>query len=273
MLRQSPDWAALARDFRAGAAIDPARYAPLRPIPSFPADIVDLVARWNALSAVDFFACRQALKEVAQATLRRIARAMVVPCTELPRAMAALEGARFLLFFCDDDDWFAPGLTAILSALELADADVAVFPFVRFGWQTCSFVHPTAPPRVYVGLQHAFPQRYHTNNYGLASHMRQPSHLAAMQDHFDASAHGDRMRLVDRHFPLIVSATNKTPCAASFLRTTVADADGFASLIAEQIRELNRYPIPDELGWMREPLAMTTRLFESVLSRRRFAVP
>jgi hypothetical protein len=266
VIRQSPDWAALARDWRAGVAIDPPRYQPARAIGGFPDDIVALIARWNALSAVDFFTCRQRLKEIAQATLRRVARAMVVPCGELPLAMAQLEGARFMLFFCDDDDWFAPDLAAVLSAQDFYGVDVAVFPMVRFGRHTCTFVHPASPPRTAVGPLQAFAGRYHTNNYGLVSHMWQPAHLAAMQDHFDASYYGDRMGFADRQFDVVIGATNKTPCAASYLRETVADAPGFAPMIDRHMRELRTHAIPDALAWMREPLAATIALFESVLA-------
>jgi len=266
VVRQSPDWAALARDWRAGVAIDPSRYHPPRAIPDFPDDIMALIARWNALSAVDFFSCRTRLKEIAQGTLRRIERAMVVPCAELPRAMADLEGARFMLLFCDDDDWFAPELFSTLSAQDFHGADVAVFPFVRLGWQTCTFEHPRLPPRAAVGPRREFLQRYHTNNYGLASHMWQPAHLAAMQDHFDASAYADRMGFVDRQFAMIIGATNKTPCAASFLRTVVADAAMFGPVIDQRLHELRSHEIPDQLSWLREPLAATIGLFEAVLA-------
>ena len=266
VVRQSPDWAALSRDWLAGVPIDPRRYVPQHEVPDFPDDIAALIARWNALSAIDFFTCRQLLKEIAQSTQSRIERAMVVPCAELPRVMAELEGARFMLFFCDDDDWFAPELFSTLSALDFHGADVAVFPLARFGWQTCSFVHPDMSPPVAVGPRRPFLHRYHTNNYGLASHMWQPAHLAAMQDHFDASAYGDRMGFVDRQFDMFIGATNKTPCAASFLRNVVADAAEFGQVIGQRVRELRSHEIPDELGWMREPLNATIGLFEAVLA-------
>ena len=271
VVRQSPDWAALARDFHASEAIDPKRYAPPRDIPTFPTDIAELIARWNAFSEIDFFTCRLLLKEIAKSTLRRIERAMVVPCGELPRAMAELEGARFMLFFCDDDDWFAPDLFSTLSAQDFHGADVAVFPFVRFGWQTCTFENPGLPACAGVEPRRPFAQRYHTNNYGLVAHMWQPAHLAAMQDHFDASDYSDRLGFRDRHVEKIIGATNKSPCAASFLRETVADAAGFGPLIERHVRELRSHGIPDELDWMRAPLSATIALFEAVLSGVRAA--
>ncbi len=266
VVRQSPDWAALSRDWRAGVAIEPSRFEPPREVPDFPGDIAALIARWNTMSAIDFFSCRQRLKEIAQGTLRWIERAMVVPYAELPYAMAELEGARFMLFFCDDDDWFAPELFSMLSAQDFHGADVAVFPFVRFGWQTCCFQHSSQPPPAAVGPRRQFLQRYHTNNYGLVSHMWQPAHLAAMQDHFDASAYADRMNFTDRQFGMIVGATNKTPCAASFLRVVVENPAKFGSVIDQRMRELRSHEIPDQLAWLREPLAATIALFEAVLA-------
>src|SRR5580700_9497325 len=91
VVRQSPDWASLARDWHAGRPIAPERYHPPRPVPDFPDDITALIEHWNRLSAVDFFTCRLALKAIAQVMLGRIERAMVVACPDLPLAMAELE--------------------------------------------------------------------------------------------------------------------------------------------------------------------------------------
>jgi len=226
-IRQSPDWAALADDWNAGRAIDPARYAPPRPIPAFPEDIVDLIARWNAYAAIDFFSVRRRLKDIAQATLRRVERAIVLSC-----------------------------------------ADVVVFPFVRLGReQTCTFATPPFLPPAAIGPMHPLPQRYNTNNYGLTPSMWRQRHLAAMQDHFDASAYGNRMRLVDRYRAEIVGATSKTPCAASFLPTVVQSRGAFTEAIRFYVRDVRRYLIPDALDWMREPLAATLALFDEVLAR------
>ncbi len=267
-IRQSPDWAALADDWGARRPIDPARYAPSHPIPAFPADIVDLVARWNAYSPIDFFTARRRLKDIAQATLRRVERAVVVPCTELVAALPDLRSDSALLFFSDDDDWFAPHLPHAVSPRDFAGADVMVFPFVRLGReQTCTFVQPPFFPPAAIGRMHPLPQRYNTNNYGLAPHMWRPEHLAAMQDHFDASDYGDRRRLVDRHVALIIGATSKTPCAASFLPTVVQSREAFAEVIGYYVREVRTYTIPPGLAWMREPLAATVALFDEVLAR------
>jgi hypothetical protein len=51
----------------------------------------------------------------------------------------------------------------------------------------------------------------------------------------------------------------------------VADDDRFARMIAEYVREVRGYAIPDDLGRMCEPLAATTALFAEVLGRARVA--
>jgi hypothetical protein len=59
--RQSPDWSALACDFRRGLPIDPTRFTPPERIPGFPRNIAELIGRWNAQMALDFFSCRARL--------------------------------------------------------------------------------------------------------------------------------------------------------------------------------------------------------------------
>src|SRR5689334_3341069 len=122
-MRQSPDWAGLARDHAAGRLIDPARFVPAQRVPDFPADIAAMIARWNALARVDFFTCRARLKRIATELLFRVPNAVLTSCTALPGTLASLGDARFVLFFCDDDDWFAPHLHATLAALDLEEID------------------------------------------------------------------------------------------------------------------------------------------------------
>jgi hypothetical protein len=268
VVRQSPDWAALADDWRAGRPVDPPRYVPPLMVPDFPKDIVALIERWNRFSAIDFFTVRRQLKAIAQATLRRVERAVLVSCSELAARLPELRHDNALLFFCDDDDWFAPDLATRVSPEDYAGADVAVFPFVRLGrGQTCTFVRPPFFPPAAIGQQYRFPQRYHTNNYGLAPRLWRPDHLTAMQDHFDASDHGDRMGLIDRHLAPIIGATNKTPCAASFLPTVLQSTpEQFAQQISFYLQDVCAHPIPEALGWMREPLSATVALFSEMLA-------
>lgn len=125
--RQSPDWGALARDFRNGLAIDPARFTPPEPIPGFPRNIAELVGRWNAEMALDFFSCRARLKEIAESTIARspeIVRSDYRSVDQLPRQYNSI------LFFHDDDDWFGPDMADVVSQIPSAGYDVCVFPLV-----------------------------------------------------------------------------------------------------------------------------------------------
>jgi hypothetical protein len=264
-MRQSPGWAGLARDHRAGRPIDPARYLPPRQVPDFPVGIVELIARWNALSNLDFFTCRARLKQIAMGLLFQIPNAVLTSCDALPATLASLDGARFALFFCDDDDWFAPHLYSTLAGLDFTECDVAVFPFVRFGRHTCTFLDPAVPPAVVVAPSRGFSQRYHTNNYALQRRICSPETLLAMQDHFDASAYGGARHLADRQFGVIVSATNKSPCAASFLHEAVAGPAEFRAALTGCIATLQATVVPAGLAWMRPPVDATIALFREAL--------
>jgi hypothetical protein len=156
-------------------------------------------------------------------------------------------------------------LHATLAELELEGVDVAVFPFVRLGAQSCTFLDPAAPPPDLVTPWRGFSQRYHTNNYALLRRICRPPHLAAMQDHFDASAHGDAAGLADRHFGTIVSATNKTPCAASFLHEAVRDPAAFRAILLACITRLRGIALPAPLAWMGPPIDATIALFSEAL--------
>jgi len=69
--RRSPDWGALAFDYEAGHDIDPKRYVPSEPIPSFPSNVETCIEAWNKEFAVNFFRCRQALRAISN-NLERI---------------------------------------------------------------------------------------------------------------------------------------------------------------------------------------------------------
>ena len=262
-IRESPDWEALARDHRAGRPIDPARYAAPRGIPSFPADIRTLIARWNVFSRVDFFECRRQLKDIAAGLLRGVEHATIIPHSEL----SELGDPPFLLFFCDDDDWFAPDLFNTLAGLDLEGIDAAVFPLVRFELNSFTLTPGGAPARLAVGPCHPFVLRYHTNNYALTPRACARAPLTTLLEHRAASEAADRLGFVDRTFDVVISATNKSPCSASLLAGVVADSDTFRGYVGEYLVRLKRLAIPPGLAWMSPPLWQTIRLFESLLPR------
>jgi hypothetical protein len=267
--RQSPDWAALARDYRAGVPIDPARYVPDHAIPAFPADIVGLIGRWNDFAAVDFFTCRAELKAIAAAVAGRVVRAVRVPADRVPEAVAALAGRRFAVCFHDDDDWFAPDVADRLGRVDASGADVLVFPLPRFSLYLCTFVPPGHAPAFAVGRPQPFSNRYQTNNYALLPHLCTPAHLPAMQDHISASAHADATGLADRFTDTLIGVTNKTPCSASFLPLALTDAAGFRNFVGGTLQVLHQVTLPAELGWTRAPLDATLALLGRVMAGMR----
>ena len=271
-LRESPDWAALAAYHAAGLPIDPDRYARPRNIPSFPPDIVDLIARWDRFAAIPFFACRVELKAIAATTLAAVTGAETIPHTALQAHLATHPLANGLLFFCDDDDWFAPNLLSTLPEIP-ADTDAVVFPLARLAVESFTIARPGDEPGTRVidpiGPVHPFVLRYHTNNYALTARALAKSIPATLIEHRQASDTADRLAFTDLHCPHIVAVTSKTPCSASLLSTVVADADRFQAYITHYLKSLKHLPIPPSHAWLRDPLWRTIRLFERVAPRRR----
>jgi hypothetical protein len=266
-VRASPDWDALARDYLAGHAIDPERYARPQGILSFPSDIVALIARWNNFSAVDFFTCRSRLKTIARALLDCLRCGTVIVHTELPSLLQRLAGQRFVLCFCDDDDWFTPELFEIVGQLDFEGIDVAVFPLVRFELNSFTLTPRGDQARIAVGPCYPFVLRYHTNNYLLTPRALGRVSTDTFLEHAAASAAANRLGFVDRYFDLIVSATNKSPCSASVLRNVVTNAKAFEHYLDDFVSNLRRLAIPTSLAWMFPPLEETIRLFEVAVGR------
>lgn len=270
-LRESPDWAALAADHAAGRSIDPARYARPRNIPSFPANMVDLIERWNRFAAIPFFACRVELKAIAGATLAAVTGAEIISHADLATHLAAHPLATGLLFFCDDDDWFAPGLLAALPEIP-SGTDTVVFPLARLAVESFTIARPAAHGEAQVidpiGPIHPFVLRYHTNNYALTAQALAKSTPETLIEHRHASETADRLAFTDLHCPRIVAVTSKTPCSASLLAAVVADADRFQSYVTHYLKTLKSLPIPESHAWLRGPLWQTIRLFERTIRRR-----
>src|SRR5579862_733626 len=156
LMRQSPDWEALSADHRRGIPIAPADYCPPEAIPSFPANIADLVERWNNICPVSFFECRVALKRMALDLLRSVRNAVLLSEAEIATVAHRFHGVNYLLFCVDDDDWFSPGTFDLVASLDFDSAGIAVFPLVRFGRPTFTFVRANEAAQVVVGPRGPF---------------------------------------------------------------------------------------------------------------------
>lgn len=262
--RQSPDWECLASDYEAGAPVDPSRYMPKSMVPGFPEDIVACVAAWNDAFPVNFFRCRQVLKEISQRSLCRINHATIIADDRLADLPAIIMERQCLLFFFDDDDLFAPDTFERLATLDLSQCDIAVFPLVRFGPDVFTFVRQDEAARLVVGRRRNFGHRFQTNNYAIASRIALSRHLPQLKDHVLGSIYADEQNLPDTYFDVLLSATNKTPCSANTIGGLLADRSEYSALIRRYVETLRRLQFPHELGWMADAIDQTVALFKDI---------
>jgi hypothetical protein len=262
--RQSPDWEALAHDCEAGTPIDPSRYKPASKVPGFPDDIVACIRTWNDIFPVNFFRCRQALKEISENSLHQIGNATIIADDRLDELPAMILDRRCLLFFFDDDDLFAPDMLRRLSGLNLDQCDIAVFPLVRFGTDSFTFVRPNETARLVVGARRNFGHRFQTNNYGISSRIALSGHLPHLKDHVHGSVYADQQNLRDTYFDIVISATNKTPCSANTIGGLPANPPEYRAFTRRYVENLRGVRIPSELAWMTEPLNQTIKLFSEI---------
>jgi hypothetical protein len=261
-MRASPDWAQLARDHAAGQEIDPSRYMPANN-PRFPLDIPQVIARWNKFSRVSFFACRQRLREIAAENLATIEGATLTPWAGVPALLDRLAGTRALLFYHDDDDWFAPALARLVGELDVDGVDAVVFPFPRLAANLVTFTRGGAPTRDAVGRCEPFRYRYCTNNYGLTPRALATGPLALVE-HEDASERAEALGFVDVQVDTIVSATSKTPCSAGWLRTLADEEAAFRRYVGSYLAALEALELANGVEWLGAPLRKTIELFASV---------
>ena len=259
-MRQSPDWHALARDHARGTAIEPDQFLPRHPIPTFPPGIENYVRLWNATFRIDFFAVRAELKDIARETHEAVAGAVRLNAAELPNGLPTQP---FRLFFHDDDDWFAPDMATHIAAT--GGEDVAVFSLPRIGLPVATFVWSMTRDSQIVGMPSRPAHRYHTNNYGLHPRLCVAPTLGVMVEHKDASAAAAALGLIDGYYDVIVSATNKTPVAASVMESMALDADAFRGRVAAFVTMGRALGLPPGAAWMAEPLRQTVKLFERAL--------
>jgi hypothetical protein len=262
--RKSPNWEGLTRDYEAGKAIDPSRYQPPPGIPGFPADLTLCIKTWNETFWTNFFRCRQALKQLSEHTIRQVRNSIFITEDQLRDLPDLVAEARFLLFFFDDDDWFAPDMFERLSMLDFAACHIAVFPLVRFGNDILTFVRRHEPARLVIGTREDFGYRFQTNNYGICRDIALSNHMPRLLDHMLGSRYVDEINLPDTYFDVLISATNKTPCAASSIGELLTDPPAYRASVRRYVENLRQVRIPPELDWMIEPLERTIDLFGSI---------
>lgn len=266
LIRQSPNWGALANDYEAGRAIDVRRFKPCRDIPGFPQRIEYLISSWNRLFGLNFFRCRQILKEIALNTVRCIPGSRVVAQQNYPLLAEEIATSRALIFYMDDDDWFAPDMRTRVAGIDLGMAHIAVFPLVRLERATYTFVRPGEPVATAIGSCRNFDFRFQTNNYGIRADRVPRWHIPYLSDHVEGSVYADRQRLTDVYFDRIISATSKTPCSASSLPGLFEKPDQAIELIRQYADALRGLPVPASASWLGKPMQETLALFDRVIA-------
>jgi type I pantothenate kinase len=262
--RQSPDWQGLASDFARGRYIDPARFRPVESITGFPYNIVELIALWNTYMSLDFFTCRSRLQTIADDALAQVACVQRISYEQLDTVTSQSEN--FVLFFHDDDDWFAPDMAAALSEIPSTEYDVCVFPLIRIWTDTLTFVRPEQNARVIVGRKCDFTFRYQSNNYGISSNICDLATMRAMKEHIAASDYADKHALRDVYVDKIISVTAKTPCSASMLQDILSEPNKAREHVRRYVEALSALVIPAELGWVADRVKCLIDLFSQVLS-------
>jgi hypothetical protein len=255
--RQSPDWQSLAADYAAGTPIDPARFIPPIPVPGFPENLAELIGLWNSRMGIDFFNCRAALKRITDDSIAKIPGALRLSYEIAHERIR--RGDNCMVFFHDDDDWFAPDMA---ERVPITDSDVCVFPLVRLqGPDTLTFVHPAMPARLIVGRRENSRMRYLSNNYGIMGRACDAETLFAMKDHVLASRYANVRCLRDTYTDQIVSATAKTPVAASMLKKFLFSPKQARIEIRRYVLGLRALQIPDGLDWIAARVPILIDLF------------
>jgi hypothetical protein len=268
ILRQSPDWHSLAADFRQKVQIDPARFRPPLPVPGFPGNIVQLVARWNEMMAVDFFTCRSRLKEMCEDSIAQIPGARRISYLDIENI--GPEIANYIAFFHDDDDWFAPNMGQILNAALPADYDVCVFPLVRIATQTSTLIRQgqDGRPDIMIGVPRPFSHRYQSNNYGLNGRICSGEALLNMKDHILGSEFANTKGLRDTYVNRIISATAKTPCSAQAVAQMFREPAKARSHVQAYVSALEALELPDNLPWISNRVKSVIELFSEAMQPR-----
>lgn len=264
VMRRSPDWRSLAADHRAKVAIDPNRFLPDPSAPGFPANLSELIDIWNHTFAIDYFTCRAVLKEIAGRNLDLVTGATR---REIATFQAGeLDLSRYIVFFHDDDDWFAPDMALAVSEIPPSAFDVCVFPLVRLWTDTVTFVRAATGAPAIVGRPSAFGYRYHSNNYGVVGGRLDDETACEMREHMPASTYAERRGFTDFYVNRTLGVTAKTPCSASQLnelRRRKADPHAYVRRYVESIEGL---VIPEPLSWLRAGVRDIAELFARAVS-------
>jgi hypothetical protein len=268
--RQSPDWAGLARLHRSRTYVDPQRYLPDHEIAGFPPNVDRAIERWNERFRIDYFTARAILAKLSDGNIGSIANAKRFDYSEQRQILNLARECRFVLFFHDDDDFFASDLPVRLASLD-GNVDVHVFPLFRVHSHLATFVRDGQPAEFIWGTRRSFDFRFQSNNYGIESGILSESLLTGMKDHVEASSYADAHNLSEALYPFVISATVKTPCSASHLPQLLEHPRDFEREMKTFVRRFAHPDLPAAYGWLDQPLRSIAHLFDAIVRKRRYA--
>ena len=157
VIRSSPDWGKLSQEeFEEQSRVFCRRVN--RP----EEQVVETARLWDATFRTTYCQTRQAMKEIAQETLRRMAPAEIVqgePAELRP-------GALYLL--TDDDDWFSPELPKALARVPSVDYDGVTWGNVMLGPWRKGVPEPILSEPEPIQMR-PLTVTCHSNNYALAA--------------------------------------------------------------------------------------------------------
>jgi hypothetical protein len=265
ILRQSPDWHALADDFKQGRKVKPERFRPPIPVPGFPGNIVELVGQWNATMGVDFFSCRSRLKEMCEDSIAQIPNAHRISYREVGKVGPEIKES--IAFYHDDDDWFSPDIGKILQETLPENYDICVFPLVRLSGDTTTLIRQGGRPDLVIGRLRPFSHRYQSNNYGINGRICDREMLLGMKDHVEGSEYANTHGLRDAYINRIISATAKTPCSAQAVVQIFREPGKAQHLVRQYISGLKAVQIPANLPWIAARVQKVIDLFSEAAER------
>lgn len=272
--RRAPDWAALSEDFRAGRPVARERYLPAEPVPGFPKAIGRYIARWNRTFRIDFFTFRAEIAALSRASVARVADAAAVASGDPALFDLAEANPGALVYFHDDDDFFAPDVAEATSRAD-PSSDVVVTPLFRIGVPTFTFVPPGVEAAILWGEARAFDTRFQSNNYGLrAGGAAGGAALSGFADHVEASERADRVALRTECLSRPVSATVKTPGSASVLSRVFGRRAALSALLGRSQRRDAMFEdfsrsvdpglLPEDYQWAKDPTERIMALVAAV---------
>lgn len=221
---------------------------------------------------LNYFRCRQILKEISACSISKVPNTTLVCYKQLASGRLSIaEDA--LIFFFDDDDWFAPVLPEICNQIP-DETDICTFPLPLVGAGYLTLVDPDRHPAGAIsllGAEETFSLRFHTNNYCVRARLRKLHDLLDFKDHVEASVTANACQLNNFYIPRVVSASVKSPASAGIIKA-ISERTAFLSYVADFISDLRGIQVDDELRWLQAPIDRTAALFEAVIESERRCV-